>query len=241
MVAEFERAIKYPFNLKPLLILGILFVIPFILFFILLFSMDMQAGGTVMTSETALPIALSFLSFMGLFFIVFVLLYGYMVRASKSMIAGNLDTAPDLNDIKGLFVDGLKLMVLQFVYTIPPLVIAILPLALINVLGIILIPFYLVLIFILMPAFYFFQLAGAHLAKTDSLKQAMNLPYIYSLMYQNPGDFLLALIFYFAVSLVFSLAAMLIVTYSFVIVASYVAGQYIFTVFYMESTGIKEQ
>jgi hypothetical protein len=111
MVADFERAIKYPFNLKPLFILGILVLIPFLLF--LPMSLIDTQSSEEMTSGETMFLAGGFISFMGLFFVVFVLLYGYLVRTSKSMIAGDLDLAPVLSDIKGLFIDGLKLMVLQ--------------------------------------------------------------------------------------------------------------------------------
>jgi hypothetical protein len=80
-----------------------------------------------------------------------------------------------------------------------------------------------------------------HLAKTNSLKQAMNIPYIYSLIFKNLGNFTLSIIFYIVVSIIYSIATLLIVTYPFMLVTTYVAGQYIFTIFYMEATEIKEQ
>ncbi len=143
--------------------------------------------------------------------LVSLFLGGYLIRVSRSMLAGDLDKAPELNRIGDLFVDGLKFIVIGFVYAIPPMIIAIL-------------------------VFYVFQLGGVRLAHTNSLRKALDIPFIYSMVFNNLKEFTLSLFFSFVASLVFSIAGILIVTYPFLVVATYVAMQYVFMIFYMEST-----
>lgn len=88
----------------------------------------------------------------------------------------------------------------------------------------------------LIPLFYVFQLGGVRLAHTNSLRKALDITFIYSMVFNNLKEFTLSLFFSFVASLVFSIAGILIVTYPFVAVATYVAMQYVFTIFYMEST-----
>lgn len=51
------------------------------------------------------------------------------------MLAGNLEKAPELNRIGDLFADGLKFIVIGFVYAIPPMIIAILAVVIFNFWG----------------------------------------------------------------------------------------------------------
>ncbi|MBU3967331.1 MAG: DUF4013 domain-containing protein [Euryarchaeota archaeon] len=88
----------------------------------------------------------------------------------------------------------------------------------------------------LIPLFYVFQLGGVRLAHTNSLSKALDIPFIYSMVFNNLKEFSLSIFFSFVASLVFSIASILIVTYPFLIVATYVAMQYVFTIFYMEAT-----
>ncbi|KCZ71308.1 hypothetical protein ANME2D_02512 [Candidatus Methanoperedens nitroreducens] len=57
-------------------------------------------------------------------------------------------------------------------------------------------------------------------------------------MFKNLKGFTLSFIIYLVITFVFFIGSVLIVTYPFVIIAAYVAGQYIFTIFYMEASGL---
>jgi len=235
MVADIEKALKYPLNFKSLFILGMIFVIALTVFIVPLFFLGPKAEKGSTVPEIFTPFMIIYLLLLlAAMVIISILLSGYMVSVSRSIIAGNLEKAPELNDIGDLVVDGLKFTVIAFVYAIPPMIMALLAIVFLNILG-------LFFIFSLIPLFYVAQLAGAHLAYTNSLRKALDIPYIYTMVFSHLKGFSLSLLFYFVASLVFSVAGMLIVTYPFIIVASYVAGQYILTIFYMESTGLIEE
>ncbi len=85
--------------------------------------------------------------------------------------------------------------------------------------------------------FFIFHIGGTHFARTNSLREALNIPYIYSLVFRNIKAYTIDFIIYFIVTFVFFITTIFVVTYPFIIVTSYVAGQYIFTIFYMESSG----
>jgi|GEM_PF-2445579 len=235
MVADIEKALKYPLNFKPLFILGMIFVIALIVVIVPLFFLDMKVEKGSTNTEIFTPFMIIYiLLFLSVMVIIPILLSGYMVSVSRSIIAGNLEKAPELTGIRSMCVDGLKFAVIGFAYAIPPIIMALLAIVFFNIWG-------LFFIFSLIPLFYVAQLAGAHLAYTNSLRKALDIPYIYTMVFSHLKGFSLSLLFYFVASLVFSVAGMLIVTYPFIIVASYVAGQYILTIFYMESTGLIEE
>lgn len=234
MVADIEKALKYPLNFKPLFSLGILFGVLFVLLFVPFLLLGNSMDKASRAPEISMPLLVYLILIVAVFTVLFIILSGYMVAVSRSMIAGNMDKAPELTGIGSLFIDGLKFMVIGIVYAIPPVIFIAFMISILDVLGII-------FIFVVFPPFFIFHLAGAHLAYTNSLKKALNIPYIYSLVFNHLKGFSLGFIFYFVASIAFSLAALLIVTYPFVIVASYVTGQYILTIFYMESTGLIEE
>lgn len=230
MVADIEKTIKYPLNFKPLFIMGMIFVIILIISIIPMFYFEPKAAKESAASEFfTITMAVYILSLLASMVLISLFIGGYLIRVSRSMIAGNLDKAPELNRIGDLFADGLKFMVIGFVYAIPPMIMAFLAIVFLNVLGFILMLF-------LIPLFYVFQLAGAHLARTNSLSKALDIPFIYYMVFSNLKEFSLSLFFSFVAILVFSIAIIFIVTYPFVLVASYVAMQYVFTIFYIEST-----
>ncbi|NJD76500.1 MAG: DUF4013 domain-containing protein [Candidatus Methanoperedens sp.] len=246
MAVEFEKALKYPLSFKPLLMLGMLFFIVLLALFIpsFSFSKDMLTGAT--SDGIFSPIILYIIFFVTALILLFTFFNGYMVSVSRSIIAGNHAKAPEITDIGRIFIDGIKFMIIGLVYAIAPLLFLLLALmatyilwAFISVsfaeaVTIILMFLY---IFLLYPLFFVFHIAGAHFARTGSVRKALNIPYIYSLVFGNIKAYTIDFFIYFIVTLVYSIAIMFIVTYPFVIIASYVAGQYIFTMFYLESTG----
>jgi len=230
MVADIEKTIKYPLNFKPLFIMGMIFAIIIVLSLFPMFLLGSKAAKESAASEFfTLPMIVYYISFLASTVLISLLISGYLIRVSRSMMAGNFDKAPKLNRIGDLFADGLKFLVLGFVYAIPPILIAILAVVFLKILGIL-------LMFFLFPLFYVFHVASAHLAHTNSLRKALDIPFIYSMVFGNLKEFSLSLFFSFVATLVFSIASILVVTYPFLIVASYVAMQYVFTIFYMEST-----
>lgn len=230
MVTDIEKTIKYPLNFKPLFIMGMIFLIIIVLSFIPMFYFGPKAAKESAASEFfTITMAVYIISLLASMVLISLFIGGYLMRVSRCMIAGNVDKAPELNRIGDLFSDGLKYMVLGFVYSIPPIIMAVLAVVVFNILGILLMIF-------LIPLFYVFQLAGVHLAQTNSLRKALDIPFIYSMVFNNLKDFTLALFISFAASLVFSIAGILIITYPFLVVASYVSMQYVFTIFYIEST-----
>jgi hypothetical protein len=130
-----------------------------------------------------------------------------------------------------LFNDGLKFIVVCIVYVIPPAIALLLAVFIFKLWGIF-------FVFLLFPLFYVFHLAGAHLAYTNSLKKALDIPHIYSLIFRNLKGFTLSLIIYLIITFVSFIVSLLIVTYPFAVIAAYMAGQYIFTIFYMEASGL---
>ena len=234
MVADLEKTLKYPLNFKPLLILGSLFVIVLIGSIIPAFLLpaDMESSGT---PDISTPIfAVYFLLLLVVFVIMGLLVNGYMISVSRSIIGGNMEKTPDLTGFRDLLVNGLKFMVIGLVYAIPPSILMLVTIAILQIWGIL-------FIFAYFPLFYVFHIAGAHLAYTGSLKKALDISHIYSLIFRNPKGFIISFFFYLIVTIVYSFASFLIITYPLVIVASYVAGQYIFTVFYMEASGLIEE
>ena len=234
MVADLEKTLKYPLNFKPLLILGSLFVIVLIGSIIPAFLLpaDMESSGT---SDISTPIfAVYFLLLLVVFVIMGLLVNGYMISVSRSIIGGNMEKTPDLTGFRDLLVNGLKFMVIGLVYAIPPSILMLVTIAILQIWGIL-------FIFAYFPLFYVFHIAGAHLAYTGSLKKAFDISHIYSLIFRNPKGFIISFFFYLIVTIVYSFASFLIITYPLVIVASYVVGQYIFTVFYMEASGLIEE
>ena len=71
-------------------------------------------------------IILGLLSFLNILIIPLVFFYGYNYRVVKlstqSMINGD-DVPPDFDDFKRMFIEGLKYIVVEFVYLIIPLII----------------------------------------------------------------------------------------------------------------------
>ncbi|HEY9204387.1 MAG TPA: DUF4013 domain-containing protein [Candidatus Methanoperedens sp.] len=247
MVVEIEKALKYPLNFKPLFILGMLIFLLLLASFISLifFSTEMRTGNA--NNGIFSPIVVYFLILVAAFVVLFTFFNGYMVSVSRSIMAGNNAKAPEITDIGKTFIEGIKFMIIGLAYAIAPLLFLLLAMmatftlwAFISVsfaeaVTIIMVFLY---IFLLYPLFFVFHIAGAHFASTGSVRKALNIPYIYSLVFGNLKAFTLDFIIYFIVTFVFLIATIFIVTYPFVIVASYVAGQYIFTIFYMESSGL---
>ena len=234
MVADIEKALKYPLNFKPLFILGILFLITLAASLIPAFFLSPRTGAGSQPDIYTPLFAVYFVVLLAVLVFMFTLLSGYMVSVSKSIIAGNLEKAPEITGIGSMLVNGLKFIVIALVYAVPPSVFMLLTIAILKIWG-------LLLMFAYFPLFYVFHLASAHLAYTGSLKKALDIPRIYSLIFRNPKGFILGFFFYFVATIVYSFAGILIVTYPFLIVACYVVGQYIFTIFYMEASGLIEE
>ena len=125
-------------------------------------------------------IILGLLSFLNILIIPLVFFYGYKYRVVKlstqSMINGD-DVPPDFDDFKRMFIEGLKYIVVEFVYLIIPMIIMIASVfyrnAILFILGLIL-----VTIFQL-----FALLAIPHMAvNDDSLKSAFALSEINGIM-----------------------------------------------------------
>ena len=125
-------------------------------------------------------IILGLLSFLNILIIPLVFFYGYNYRVVKlstqSMINGD-DVPPDFDDFKRMFIEGLKYIVVEFVYLIIPMIIMIASVfyrnAILFILGLIL-----VTIFQL-----FALLAIPHMAvNDDSLKSAFALSEINGIM-----------------------------------------------------------
>ena len=125
-------------------------------------------------------IILGLLSFLNILIIPLVFFYGYNYRVVKlstqSMINGD-DVPPDFDDFKRMFIEGLKYIVVEFVYLIIPMIIMIASVfyrnAILFILGLIL-----VTIFQL-----FALLAIPHMAANDdSLKSAFALSEINGIM-----------------------------------------------------------
>lgn len=233
MPADLEKTLKYPLNPKPLLILGTLFAVILVASILPAFFMpsDMKTG----TADVNTAFFAAFFGFVLLISAILgILLGGYMVNVSKSIIGGNMDRAPDITDFRSLMVNGLKFIVIGILYAIPPSIMMLLTIAILQVWG-------MLFIFAYFPLFYVFHMGAAHLAHTGSLKKALDIGYIYSLVFKNIKGFTISFFFYLIVTMVFAVAGMLIITYPLVIVASYVAGQYILTVFYMEASGLIEE
>ena len=125
-------------------------------------------------------IILGLLSFLNILIIPLVFFYGYNYRVVKlstqSMINGD-DVPPDFDDFKRMFIEGLKYIVVEFVYLIIPMIIMIASVfyrnAILFILGLIL-----VTIFQL-----FALLAIPHMAANDdSLKSAFEFSKINNIM-----------------------------------------------------------
>lgn len=223
MAADIKTALKYPLNFKPLFVLGILFSIAIIASIIPVFVLDLKA----IKPADFMPFLYYFLFLLAVMVLLIAILGGYLVHVSRSIMTGNIAKAPPLHGITDLFIDGIKFHVVAVVYIIPPVILMVLAVFIFKIWGLILMLF-------LIPLFYVFHLAAAHLANTNSLKKALDIPYIYSLIFRNLKGFTLSFIIYLVITFVFLIVSVLIVTYPFVIIAVYVAGQYIFTIFYME-------
>lgn len=235
MVADIEKTLKYPLNFKPLFTLGMIFVIALIVFIVPLFFLGAKVEKENANTGIFTPFMIIYiLLYLAAMVIISILLSGYMIRVSRSIMAGNLDKAPELTGIRSMCADGLKFAVIGFAYAVPPVIIMVLAFFILGAMALFLMLF-------LIPLFYVPHLAGAHLAYTNSLRKALDIPYVYSLIFNHLKGFTLSLFFYFVASVIFFIAGLLIVTYPFIIVASYVAGQYIFTIFYMESAGLIEE
>ncbi|MDJ1423755.1 MAG: DUF4013 domain-containing protein [Candidatus Methanoperedens sp.] len=231
MAADIERALKYPLNFKPLFVLGILFGIMFIALILPVFVLEIRMEQWVMSPGILTPLLFYSLFVLAALIIMGVFFNGYLVNVSRSIIAGDLTKAPGLTVMGSIFTDGLKFIVVCIVYFIPPAIALLLAVFIFKLWGIF-------FMFLLFPLFYVFHLAGAHLACTNSLKKALDIPHIYSLIFKNLKGFTLSFIIYLVITFVFFIGSVLIVTYPFVIIAAYVAGQYIFTIFYMEASGL---
>lgn len=123
---------------------------------------------------------LGVLSFFNILIIPMVFFYGYNYRVVKlstqSMINGE-DVPPEFNDLKGMFIDGLKYIVVYFVYLIIPAMILVFSIymgsALLFIIGFVL----------SIIASLFAYLAIAHMAENDdSLKSAFAFSDLFKIM-----------------------------------------------------------
>ena len=247
MVVEFEKALKYPLNFKPLFILGMLFFILFLVSFIPLIFLSTEMRTATANQGIFSPIVIYLFILIAALIALFTFFNGYLVSVSRSIIEGNNAKAPEITNIGRIFADGIKYIVIGLVYALVPLLFFLLAVmatfllvvtisvSLAEAITLIMAFLY---IFLLYPLFFVFHIAGAHFAGTGSVRKALNIPYIYSLVFGNLKAFTLDFIIYFIITFVFLITTIFIVTYPFVIVASYVAGQYIFTIFYIESSGL---
>ena len=115
-------SLRYPFtDWKKILIIGFLVLIPQLSY------INTQYHGTLGITSNIVAIW----GFFVIAFLIGLLLNGYMFRIIKSSLGG-MDELPKLNNLSDLFINGLKVWIVTFVYGIPASLIIIMALYVIS-------------------------------------------------------------------------------------------------------------
>ncbi len=182
-------ALKYPYqSLEKVLILGAVplgaMIIALLLFLLLTFTGSDLALGVGMILGTIL------LFISGLF------VAGYYIRVIESTLAGE-DEVPDFSNWGELLLNGFKLVLVQIVYLLVPIVVIVLCSWLVYSSSVFYILLVLMLssILVLLLLFFFgmfLALATAHLAATGSMKEALRFDVIQNMISTiGWGDYIL--------------------------------------------------